>query len=35
MENTNNWYYAVKGERVGPINLQEIQGLVDEGKINP
>ncbi|MCF8025806.1 MAG: DUF4339 domain-containing protein [Desulfobacteraceae bacterium] len=34
MDNANDWYYALKGEQVGPVSLQEIQGLVDEGKIN-
>lgn len=35
MENVKSWYYVMKGEQVGPVSTQEIQGLVDERKINP
>lgn len=33
-EKTNNWYYVAKGERVGPISLQELRDLVTKEKIN-
>jgi hypothetical protein len=32
-EETVSWYYAMSGEQVGPISLQEIQHLVGNGKI--
>lgn len=33
-EETGNWYYAKRGEQVGPISLQEMQALVGSGMIS-
>lgn len=35
MENTHNWYYAVKGEQVGPITFEEMSDLAKSGTITP
>lgn len=33
-EETSNWYYAEKGEKLGPFDLEELKNLVTKGKIS-
>lgn len=33
-EETSNWYYAEKGEKLGPFNLEELKDLVKKGKVS-
>lgn len=33
VEDTGNWYYAEKGEKVGPLNLGELKNLIEIGKV--
>ncbi|QWF72181.1 DUF4339 domain-containing protein [Methylomonas paludis] len=33
-DKNDNWYYAVKNEKIGPITLQDMQVLSASGKIN-
>lgn len=35
MENSKSWYYAQKGEQIGPLTLEEIQNHANEGTISP
>lgn len=33
MDKKNNWYYAIKGQRTGPLGLEQMKSLVEEGTI--